>query len=125
MPGVQSILTKLANTANGTSRKVESQDDEDEQGKDLEGETSDHDVVADSRVLVLMGFRTGDTTTESLQNQRCDVARNKDSRIGQWLDARVLSTKRTDDAGKAEVDTSREEGWSDGEADDLDQKGIL
>jgi hypothetical protein len=69
------------------------------QGSDLEGETCKHDIVTDGWVFVFVGFHAGNTTADGLEDQRSNVAGNKDARVRQRLDARILSAECADNAG--------------------------
>jgi hypothetical protein len=64
MVGIKgTVYTKLTNATNRMYCEVEYKEDEDEQCGHLNGKTSDHDIVAKFRVLTILRFDGGDTST--------------------------------------------------------------
>ena len=91
----------------------------------MEGQASDHDVVADVGGFVLVRGCASDAAARGLQHQREDVAGDEDERVGAGRDAGVCGAEGVDDAAEAEVEACGEEGGGDGEADDLEEEGVL
>ena len=102
--------------------EIHTQQLEYEQREDLEGQSRDHDVIAGIGALVLVAGCGCHAAADCLEQEGDDVARDEDARVGEGFDVRVFGAKGRDDAGEGEVDAGREEGWSDGQADDLHEE---
>lgn len=57
--------------------------------------------------------------TGTLKNQRHKVAGDEDISVGFWPNAGRGGAIDVDDLGKAQINGCREEGWADGEADEV------
>ena len=64
-------------TRPGPVCEVEGEGDECEEGDDLEGETSDHDVVSELGVFASVGFGGGDAAAGGLKEEGEDVTRDE------------------------------------------------
>lgn len=93
------------------------------QGEDLEPQTRDHDI--DTGVDLALGVCSRcKATTKSLEDQGEDITSAEDDCVRARSEAREVLTVDADDAGQAEVDSSREEGGSNGEADEIDEEVV-
>lgn len=84
-------------------RELGARENKEDNGKDLEAETSQHDVFAD--VALIPGISSGsDGAASGLQDQGDDVAGAEDDCVSAWFETGELRTVDDDDAREAEVD---------------------
>lgn len=96
---------------------------EQEQRHHLERQAGNHDIHARLlRVVFVARRRNG--TSGRLQNQREDVETDEGDGIDGRTESRNGSAVDDDDAGQAEIDGGAEEGWGDGEADEVARGGV-
>lgn len=95
---IQRLVADCSHSPQGLDGEIGAQDHEDQQGKDLEREPSNHDMVTIFGTLVLVTGDTGHSAPNSLEKERHHIARNEDPRVRKWSNARVLSAKRVDNA---------------------------
>ena len=105
--------------------KVDGKAHEDEERQDLKGKPCDEDIVTSDDAFIPMTRRRGKPTARCLQEQRSDIARDKDARIRQSLDPRVGRAERHDDTRKRQIKPRRQERRRNRQTAYLDKKGIL
>lgn len=99
-------------------------EDEGEHGDDLGGETGDHEVDADLRHAVGVGGR-GDGAAGGLEDQGEEIAADEEAGDELRGEPREAGPVDGDDAREAEVDGGGEEGGADGQADEVDDEGVV
>lgn len=106
-------------------REVGGEEHEDEEREDLPRQTSQHDVVSYRRIFPFPFCNRCISAAGSLQDEGEYVARDEDLRIPMRWDARAPGADGKHDVFQAEVDSSSQEGWGDGQADDLSEERTL
>ena len=91
----------------------------------MERQPGNHDVITRIGALVLVTSYGCHAAADRLEKEGDDVAGDEDARVGEGPDVRVLFAEGDDDAGQCEVDSCRQEGGGDGEADDLHEEPVL
>ena len=98
--------------------KVEAQGHEEDQGRDLDGETPEHDVDAHLLSRADVG-RRGDGPTDGLEQQRQEVRGDEQDAVGARFDPREALAVDDHDPGQTEVDGGADEGGRDGQGHNL------
>ena len=122
---VQGLVAHGPHSPESLDGEIGTQEHEDQQGKDLEGQPRNHDVITVVRALVLVTRDRGHRAPNRLQEQRSDITRDKNSGIGQRRNARILTAKGVDDTRQAEIKPSGHESGSNGETAYLNQETVL
>ena len=104
---------------NDTPSKVGGHDHEETETGDLKCKTSNHDVDAGLLQWVTWVSNRGHGTAGRLQDERHDVARDENLSVGARPEERILRAMHNHNSSQAQVDGSCEEGWSDGETDNV------
>lgn len=104
------LFTQTLDISIGPKREIGSEDDEDEECDDLHRQSCDHDVVPHGRVLISVRRRGCNSTPSRLKQERGEIAGDKDARIAERSNARVLRTEGEHNAAKAKIDTGGKEG---------------
>lgn len=105
-------------------RKVAGGDGEEDQGEDLEAQTGQHDVLADSE-HVLVPRRRGDAASNGLEKQTDEVAGAEDDGVGTGLEPGQVGAVDNDDAGEAEVDGGAQESRGNSQTDKIGKEVIV
>lgn len=92
--------------------------EEKDHGNDLGDETSNHDLDTNVGVVLCVG-RGSQVTTDSLENEREQIAADEDDGVELGLETRVLSANCGDDTSEAKVDTSGEKRGSERKRDQV------
>lgn len=94
------------------------------QGYHLNSQSSDHDILSS----VLAGNRLGscrDTASETLQNETEEIEGAEGECVCPGLESRILSAVNGHNASKTEVDSCGKESGGDGDANEVDEEGVV
>ena len=102
---------------------VADQDSKHQQGEHLPHYTSHHEII--SQILIGFGIGCrGDTSTSTLEDERKEIASDKDPGVPFRSDAREFGAKGENHMLEGEIDASGEESRSNNETTDLDVKAV-